>query len=195
MNTTRRLLSAVVIALLLGLCGAVAQEKAAAPKGVQGAFLKQSKFVEGQFVKLANAVPQEKYNWRPGEGVRSIAEAFLHVAEGNYVTLTTMGGKVPEGVNPQTLEKSTTNKAEIVAAMQKSFKAVDDFVVSVPNKDFDRVVDFFGNKMSVLDMIFLAATHQHETLGQAIAYARMNNVVPPWTAERQEQMKQQEKKN
>ncbi len=182
MYVTKRLLSAVVVTLLLGLCSVLAQEKAASLKGVQGAFWKQSKFVESRFVDLANAVPQEKYDWRPGEGVRSVAESFLHVALGNYVTLTTMGGKLPEGVNTQTLEKSTTDKAAIVAAMQKSFKAIDDFVVRVPNKDFDRVVDFFGNKMSVLDMIFLAATHQHETLGQSIAYARTNGVVPPWSA-------------
>lgn len=180
MSNTKRFLAVAMAVVVLGLCSVVAQGKAAAPKGVQGAFLKQSKFVENQFVLLANAVPQEKYSWRPADGVRSVAESFLHVAAGNYVTLTTMGGKAPEGVNPQTLEKSTTDKAEIVAAIQKSFKAVDDFVVSVPNKDFDRVVDFFGNTMSVLDMIFLAATHQHETLGQSIAYARTNGVVPPW---------------
>ena len=195
MNVSKRLLSAVVVTLLLGLCSVLAQEKAAAPKGVQGAFLKQSMNVENEFIGLAGAVPQDKYSWRPTEGVRSIAEAFLHVAAGNYVTLTTMGGKLPEGVDMQKLEKSTTDKAEIAEAMKKSFKAVNDYIASVPDKDFDRHVNFFGNDMTVLDLIMLAANHQHETLGQAIAYSRMNQIVPPWTAERQARMQQQQKKN
>ncbi|HEX9829987.1 MAG TPA: DinB family protein, partial [Bacteroidota bacterium] len=146
-----------------------------------GAFVKQSNYVENQFVTLAEAIPQDKYNWRPAEGVRSIAESFLHVARGNYGILTFIGAKVPEGVDMEKLEKSSTDKATIVDAMKKSFKAVNDYVQSVPESDFGREIDFFGNKMTVLDMIMLAATHQHETLGQSIAYARSNGVKPPWS--------------
>lgn len=200
MKATFRCTVVLLTLALLTFGNAFAQEKmgdmkmSSEAKGVQGAFLKQSKGVEKEFIDLARTIPQEKYAWRPMEGVRSIAEAFLHVAAGNYVTLTTMGGKLPEGVDMRTLEKSTTDKAKIVEAMQNSFKAVDDFVASVPDKDFDREVNFFGNKMSVLDMIMLAANHQHETLGQAIAYSRMNQIVPPWTAERQARMQQQQQK-
>ncbi|HEY5615321.1 MAG TPA: DinB family protein [Bacteroidota bacterium] len=182
-----RFLSVVLVLCCIAL-GAVAQEKMkhdmkqmGDPKGVQGAFVKQSMFVENQFVTLAEAIPQDKYNWRPAEGVRSIAESFLHVARGNYGILTFIGAKVPEGVDMEKLEKSSTDKATIVDAMKKSFKAVNDYVQSVPESDFGREIDFFGNKMTVLDMIMLAATHQHETLGQSIAYARSNGVKPPWS--------------
>lgn len=200
MNTTNRFLVVLLAFLLLTASGLVAQEKTAnmkmgEMKGVQGSFLKQSKAIEQQFVSLAQAVPQEKYNWRPEEGVRSVAESFLHVAAGNYITLMTMGGKVPEGVDARAIEKSTTDKAKIVEEIKKSFKAVNDYVASVPDKDFERHVNFFGNDMTVLDMIMLAATHQHETLGQTITYARMNHVVPPWTEERQTRMRQQQNKD
>ena len=200
MKTGYRSAMLVLPILLLLFSSTMAQEKMGdmkmsnETKGVQGAFLKQSKGVDGEFLKLAEAVPQEKYNWRPMEGVRSIAEAFLHVAGGNYVTLTTMGGKLPEGVDMRSLEKSTTDKAKIAEEIKKSFKAVNDFVATVPDKDFDRHVNFFGNDMTVLDMIMLAANHQHEILGQAIAYSRMNQIVPPWTAERQARMQQQQQK-
>jgi uncharacterized damage-inducible protein DinB len=180
---------------LFAIMSAMAQQKVAEEKGIQGAFLKQSMSVEKEFVDLAQAIPQEKYTWRPMEGVRSIAEAFLHVAAGNYVTLTTMGGKLPEGVDMRTFEKSTTDKAAIVEGIRKSFRAINDYIAQVSEKDFDRTVNFFGNTMSVLDMIMLAANHQHETLGQVIAYSRMNQIVPPWTAARQARMQQQQKKN
>ncbi len=205
MNTTNRFLVVLLAFLLLTASALVAQEKMGnmkmgemkmgEMKGVQGSFMKQSKAIEQQFVSLAQAVPQEKYNWRPEEGVRSVAESFLHVAAGNYITLMTMGGKVPEGVDARAIEKSTTDKAKIVEEIKKSFKAVNDYVASVPDKDFERHVNFFGNDMTVLDMIMLAATHQHETLGQSIAYARMNHVVPPWTEERQTRMQQQQQQN
>ncbi len=163
-------------------------------KGVKGSFVRLSSATEQQFVSLMNAVPQEKYNWRPAEGVRSVGESFLHVASGNYITLMTMGGKLPEGIDPMKLEKSTTERAKIVEEVKKSFKAVNDYVASLPESDLTREVDFFGMKMNVGDMIMFASNHQHETLGQSIAYARMNNIVPPWTAERQERMKQAPKK-
>lgn len=163
-------------------------------KGVQGAFLRQSAQVEQQFVSLADAVPQEKYAWRPAEGVRSLAESFLHVARGNYGTMNVMGAKLPEGVDPQTIETSTTDKKKIIEEIKRSFKAANDYIRSIPDSDLNRQVNFFGSTVSVLDMVMLAATHQHEVLGQSIAYARTNGVVPPWTAERDVKMKE-EKKN
>ena len=186
MNTHTSVMRFLSIAIVLCcvVFGAVAQEKMkdnTMKATVQGAFVKQSMFVENQFVTLAEAIPQDKYSWRPAEGVRSIAESFLHVARGNYGILTFIGAKVPEGVDMEKLETSSTDKATIVEAMKKSFKAVNDYVQSVPESDFGREIDFFGNKMTVLDMIMLAATHQHETLGQSIAYARSNGVKPPWS--------------
>lgn len=174
---------------------AAAQEKSQEAKGVQGAFVRQSTEIEQQFLKLVDAVPQDKYSWRPSEGVRSVAESFLHVAGGNYLVTMVMGGKLPEGTNPRTLETSTTDKKKISEEIRKSFAVVNAYIAAIPDSDLSRQVNFFGRNLSVLDMIMLAAGHQHETLGQSIAYSRTNGVTPPWTAERQARMQQQEKKN
>jgi len=160
------------------------------PTGVASSFLKQSKHVEEQLVSLAQAIPQRDFTWRPMKGVRSVSEAFLHAALGNYAVLTTLGGKLPEGVDTKTLQTSTTDKGKIVEELKKSFQAINDFISKVPEQEYGQQVKFFGMDMTKLDMIFLAATHEHEVLGQAIAYARMNHVVPPWTAEMQAKMKQ-----
>ena len=118
------------------------------------------------------------------KGVRSVSEAFMHVAVGNYVVLQTLGGKPPANYNNK-FESSVTDKEKVVTEVQNSFTAVNDFIQNIPESEYGQVVKFFGMDMTKLDMIFLAATHAHETLGQAIAYARVNKIVPPWTAAQQ----------
>lgn len=162
---------------------------------VKGSFAKQSKFVEGQITSLLQAIPQDKMSWKPGEGVRSVSEAFLHAALGNYVTLSKITGKWPEGIDQKTFEKSSMDKAIIAGEITKSFAAVNGAVAGAPESDYGKTVDFFGNPMTILDMIFLAATHQHETLGQQIAYARVVGVTPPWTEERAKKQQEQKKGN
>lgn len=162
------------------------------PAGFQGAFLQQSMAVEKQFVSLAEAIPQDKYTWRPAEGVRSIAESFLHVAGGNYLLPQFIGMKPPGDIQPQAFEKSTTDKAKIIEAIKKSFQYINDVVMKTPDADLEKRAEFFGNKTIMLGVLLIAATHQHETLGQAIAYARSNQVTPPWTVERQERIKEQQ---
>jgi uncharacterized damage-inducible protein DinB len=189
-----RIFSLLGLACLFLSMFALAQDKMMEqPTGVRGSFLKQSKHVEDQFVSLAQAIPQKDYTWRPMKGVRSVSEAFLHAAVGNYVMLRTLGDKLPEGVDLKTLQTSTTKKDQIVEAMKKSFTAINDCIVKIPESEYGNHVNFFGMDMTKLDMIFLAATHQHETLGQAIAYARTNHVVPPWTAAQQASMKKSSK--
>ena len=184
----------VLIGLVLCISLAWAQEQMAnMPGGVKGAFLKQSKFVEGQMIQLAEAIPQKKYGWRPTKGVRSIAESFMHAALGNYISSSKITGTMAEGIDPAKLEKSETNKKKITDALKKSFEVVNQAVMNCPETEFDMKVDFFGMDMNKMDMIMLGATHQHELLGQQIAYARTNGVVPPWTVEMQKKMKEQKK--
>ncbi len=170
------------------------EKTAALPGGVAGSFLKQSARVQGQMEALLGAIPQEKFNWRPMEGVRSIAESFMHAGGGNYLFLGQLGGSAPKGFEESTYEKSLTDKTQILDALRKSFDAVNEAIRNTPESSYGKTVKFFGMDVTILDLIFAAATHQHELLGQQIAYARMNGVVPPWTAERQKKMKEQEMK-
>ena len=172
----------------------MADKGTAMPAGVAGSFLKQSKRVQGQMEALLGAIPQEKFNWRPMEGVRSIAESFMHAGGGNYLFSGQLGGTAPKGFDESTYEKSLTDKAQILEALRKSFDAVNDAVRNTPEASYGKTVKFFGWDVTLLDLIFAAATHQHELLGQQIAYARMNGIVPPWTAEQQKKMKEQEMK-
>ena len=174
--------------------GKATDQKMAMPGGVAGSFLRQSKYVQGQMESLLGAIPQDKFNWRPMEGVRSIAEAFMHAGGGNYICSMHLGGTSPKGFEESAYEKSLTDKAQILEALRLSFDAINEAVRKTPESNYDKHINFFGTDMTMLDMIFGASNHQHELLGQQISYARMNGVVPPWTAERQKKMKENEMK-
>jgi uncharacterized damage-inducible protein DinB len=150
--------------------------------GVRGSILFQIDQAREKLIALANAMPADKYGWRPGEGVRSTGEVFNHVAAANYFLPTFWGAKVPAGVNPQTLEKEMSgDKAKTVEALTKSFDSVREAILAVPDSDLDRKIKLFGQDATVRDAMMVIASHDHEHLGQSIAYARSNGVVPPWS--------------
>jgi uncharacterized damage-inducible protein DinB len=136
-----------------------------------------------KFVALAEAIPQEKYTWRPADGVRSISEVFLHISTANYTIPSLMGVPVPAGIDPKTYEKSTTDKAQIVAALNKSFDSAHAAIAAMTNADFAKALPKLGPDANEGDVVYILVTHAHEHMGQSIAYARVNGIVPPWTAE------------
>jgi len=161
---------------------------------VRAEFLDDLKDFEDKLVSLADAFPQEKYTWRPGEGVRSVSEMFLHVAGGNFGFPTSWGAPPPTGIERKGFEKSTTDKAKVIELLKQSFDYMRQSATKLSDADLARAVKMFGQETTVSGVLFFAATHQHEHLGQAIAYARMNGVVPPWTAARQAKQQAQPKK-
>lgn len=135
-----------------------------------------------KFVDLANAIPQEKFTWRPAEGVRSIGEVFLHVSAANYLILNLMGTPIPAGVDAKNLEKSTSDKTQIIDRLNKSFADAHAAVDAMTNADFAKLLPKLGPEANCGDVVYTLVTHAHEHMGQSIAYARENGVVPPWTA-------------
>lgn len=195
----RSLTNALVLALLLaGATAACAQSAApqapAAPtSGFRADFLADWNDMAEKAVSLAQAMPAGKYNWRP-EGARSVSEIYLHIASGNYGLLRGMGIQPPAGMDPRTLEKSTTDKAKVVEILKQSFDHVRQAVLNTSDADLDKPARLFGQETTVRNVLYLLGTHQHEHFGLTIAYARSNGVVPPWTAARQAQQQQQKPK-
>ena len=156
--------------------------------------------VEKEVMSLEDAVPQEKFTWRPSEGVRSISEAYLHMAFGNYLLLKLAGFEPPAeagwSMDMKKWEAGSTDKKAIAATLRMSFDHLRNVVGKVEASDLDREFDFFGDKITVRNGLMSAVGHLHEHLGQSIAYARMNGVVPPWTAaEQMKEKAEKEKKN
>lgn len=184
MNRMGRSLVWALVLCAFAAMAAFAQEPA--PSSVKDEMLFWITDAEKKLGALAEATPADKYGWRPADGVRSAGEVFMHVAAANYGLPTFWGVAAPEGYDFATYEKSLTAKADIQKAlsdsfahMKKSFAAADDAALA-------KQIDLFGLKSSVRGAYMLLLSHAHEHLGQAIAYARSNGIVPPWSRPRPE---------
>jgi hypothetical protein len=150
--------------------------------GWRAEFLKNIGGSEQKFTQLATAMPWTKYSWRPGAGVRSVCEVYLHIAGDNYLLAEPLGAKKPASVDYKTIETCPAGKDAVLATMKASFAHLRNAVLATSDADGDAMVDFFGSKITKRALLLAIAEHAGEHLGQSIAYARTNGVVPPWSA-------------
>lgn len=157
----------------------ITKEDAAA---VKAAFLADIEGMKGKFVQLGGAFPDDKMAWRPMEGVRSVAEVLALVAsEFNGFVPGGFGGKpLLAREEMQALAKST-NKAELIAAINKTFDHTKAQLAAIDPATITGKRPLMGQPRSVIETSLLIGGDLHEHLGQLIAYARMNKVVPPWS--------------
>ena len=151
-----------------------------APSGLRGEILAQFNEAAGKLEQLANAIPQDKFTWRPATGVRSVSEVLLHVAGSSQFMLTGVG--VPSALKDENeLEHTTTDKAQVIAKLKEVDAAVRAAILALPDADLDKVARIYGQDMTYRAVYLMLESHVHEHLGQMIAYARSNGVVPPWS--------------
>jgi uncharacterized damage-inducible protein DinB len=150
-----------------------------------------------RFTRLAEAIPAEKYTWRPAPDARSFAEVFLHVAAANFNLYKLVGTPPPAGLDVKGLEKSTTDKAKVVATLKDSFAHARKAITAMSDADLEKSLDWFGGKNTERGVLLFIVRHGAEHLGQSIAYARSIGVVPPWTEDMKKEMQksQAEKKD
>jgi uncharacterized damage-inducible protein DinB len=183
-----RLIRTLALPLALSVAGSIA----AAPLSAQGVMPDLHADVgdvQKKLIDLANAIPESAYNWRPSAGVRSIAETFKHVAADNYLIPITMGMPAPasSGITATDMksvgvyENRAATKAQIVAELQASFNHLHAAMNLTTDANAAQMMKFFGQDMTRQRVMVVTVTHLHEHLGQSIAYARSNNVVPPWS--------------
>jgi uncharacterized damage-inducible protein DinB len=142
--------------------------------------------IEQKSIALAKAIPEEKFDWRPAPGVRSIREVCLHIAYGNKLLLDISNGLKGDALFKQIKDQVEREgaglaKDQVVQAMVESFKTAREALESASAGSLSRDVDFFGNATTRRAVLAMLDTHISEHLGQLIAYARMNGVVPPWS--------------
>jgi uncharacterized damage-inducible protein DinB len=153
--------------------------------GYRSEVLAEVTIQEDKFVRLAEAIPADKYSWRPAADVRSISEVFLHVAGANYGLYKMVGTTPPTTFDPKNFDKSTTDKAKIVAALKDSFAHAKKAITTMSDADLDKSLDWFGGKNTQRGILLFIVRHAAEHLGQQIAYTRMVGIVPPWTEDAQ----------
>jgi uncharacterized damage-inducible protein DinB len=137
--------------------------------------------VSQQLTALAEAIPADKYSWRPAPGVRSVSEVFMHIALANFYLLSVTGPKMPPDMTSLSLEKTVTKKADVIQWLKRSLDAVKAARAQLKPGDLERKVKIEGKTVTVDGMYLRIIIHDNEHMGQLIAYARMNGIVPPWS--------------
>jgi uncharacterized damage-inducible protein DinB len=186
----------VTVIALSSVSGIGAQDKPTASSGSSSAvpssgaraeFLQEIGYYEQRFTRLANAVPADKYAWRPGEGVRSIGEVYAHIAAANYGIARALGTPPPSGIDPKAIIAAAGDKAKTEQALKDSFAHFHQAILALNDADTDKPLKLFNRQTTERGAFIMVSGHMGEHLGQSIAYARMNGIVPPWTEEAQQQ--------
>ena len=135
-----------------------------------------------KLVALAEAMPAESYSWQPMEGVYTVAAAYMHVARYNYMYPDMyLGVEAPARVDYPSLEERVTSKDEAVRILAASLDHVRGIMDGMSDADLAKPTELYGREVESWAVLLQLLTHMNEHLGQAIAYARMNRVVPPWS--------------
>ena len=176
------LLRAFVVSLLLIPSSAFTQNQPQ-PKTISDSLNFIWKDVERNFIALAEAMPEDKWNYKPSEGefkgVRTFGEQVKHVACGNEAwAKQIVGEKPPErcdlgGPNP------AKTKAEILAYLRDSFTLMDKVITDTNAENLLQANKgpYWGpNRLSALTA---ALWHVSDHYGQLVEYLRMNGIVPP----------------
>ena len=170
------------LAALAMVFGAVALHAQTDPyegqwQGYDGEWLHVSR----QLTALAEAIPAEKYAWRPGPGVRSTSEVLMHIAMANFYLLSITGPKMPAGLTSQDMEKTVTAKADVINWLKRSLDAVKTARAAVKPGDLQRKVKVMGRDATADGIYLRIIIHANEHMGQLVAYARVNGIAPPWS--------------
>jgi uncharacterized damage-inducible protein DinB len=153
----------------------------AQPEGIWQGYEGEWGHVSSQLVALAEATPAEKFTWRPGPGVRSTSEVYMHIVLANFYLLSVTGPKMPADLSSPDLEKTVTDKAEVINWLKRSLDAVKVAHAAAKPADLRRKVKIQGVDADVDGMYLRIIVHANEHMGQLVAYARMNGIVPPWS--------------
>ena len=143
--------------------------------------------LEDHVLALAKAVPEDKYSWRPAAGVRSFQQVFLHMVYGNQLLMNIASNSPTADALKKQVDDNARNeevpvsKEKLIEMMTQNFAAIHRTLDRARASTLAHPVDFFGTPASTNGVLINLETHLAEHLGQAIAYARMNGIVPPWS--------------
>ena len=173
----------ILLSLLLSLATLNGQRAAAGKvdnvEGLWQGYDGEWVHVSRQLVALAETIPADKYGWRPAAGVRSTSEVIMHLALANFYLLNVTGPALPKDVKSFDMEKSVTEKAEVVEWLKRSLEAVKAGRAGLKPGDLTRKV-MVGKVEATVDGMYLRIiVHANEHMGQLVAYGRMNGIALP----------------
>ena len=166
---TQYVVCALAVALLVPLAKAQ-------PARLQAAFAEDAGTLSDKFTGLAR-VMSDKYDWKPGQGVRSVGDVFNLIVKENGLLAGVLSGTPNTGAKPAPI----TDPGKLQEALKVSYANLQKAITGLSDNELQTPVKLFGEDMTKQAAVMLILEDQHEHLGQSIAYARTNGVVPPWS--------------
>jgi hypothetical protein len=149
---------------------------------IKTSYLADFEVMRGKYMGLAEAFPPDKYTWRPMEGVRSVSEVFMLIASEGYGFAPQALGAKPAMTREEAQKlASVTDKAQVTQHLTKAFAYAKQTIEAIDPATLVGRRKVFGSERTMPDVVLFVAGDMHEHLGQLIAYARMNRIVPPWS--------------
>ena len=146
------------------------------PAGLQAAFANDAGTLSDKFTGLAR-VMSGRYDWKPAPGVRSVADVFNLIVKENGLLAGVLSGAPNTGAPPAPI----TDPEQVQEALRASYVSLQEAITGLSDNDLLTTVKLFGRDWKKHEAVLYILEDQHEHLGQSIAYARSNGVVPPWS--------------
>jgi uncharacterized damage-inducible protein DinB len=172
--------------VLLASSNVAAQQLAGAPSSdtrsaIRAEMLMHFNSSISKVIALAEAMPQEKYDWRPEKDAMPVGQVYGHIARYNYsYPETALGVTTPTGLKLDTLE-AMRDKAQLVQLLKRSAEHVRRTITDMPAAQLEQSTRLYGRTVPQWAVLMQLVAHMNEHLGQSIAYARSTGVVPPWS--------------
>src|SRR5690348_9214193 len=140
------------------------------------------KVAQQDIMRSADKIPDDVWSFQPTPQVRTVAQLFAHVADGQYefCGVATEGKAVQKGI-----EKTAKDKAQIVSALKEAFAYCDAAYGKMTDASAAEQVDFFGRKITRLGAMDFNVAHTMEHYGNLVTYMRIKGIVPPSSESRQ----------
>src|SRR5712692_2663939 len=169
----RTLLRTVLICLLAPTAVAWSQDNplSAFNKGVYGP-------VKNILLRSAEKMPEENYNFKPTDAVRSFGQVVGHVADAQYLFCSAALGEKNPALK---IEQTKTSKADLIAALKDAFAYCDKAYDGMTDASATQMVKFFGGDTPKLSVLTVNLAHSAEHYGNIVVYLRLKNIVPPST--------------
>ena len=128
-----------------------------------------------------DTIPEDLWSFQPTKDVRTVAQLFAHIADGQYEFCgAAIGGKpVDKGV-----EKTAKGKAEIVKALNEAFAYCEAAYADLTDAKAAETIKFFGMTATRLGIMDFNVAHNMEHYGNLVTYMRLKGIVPPSSAPR-----------
>lgn len=131
---------------------------------------------KNDILRSVDKIPESMWSFQPTKDVRTVAQMFAHIADGQYEFCSAVAEGKPVSKD---IEKTHKTKAEIVPTLKEAFAYCDSAYAKLTDANAADIVPFFGMKVTKLGLMDFNTAHNMEHYGNLVTYMRINGIVPP----------------